>query len=141
VLQSYTVGLWSLHPRWFSLLEAAQFYDPYWRSWVRLLQWIAHNLNGGDEEAQKVQAKVAEILAKQEQAAVEGASAANLQEQEKLKIEQLRKASGNLMTLAATLASDNNGLNMRVLLEVVRLTWSSIVGRKCRMWSILGVMG
>ena len=106
-----------------------------------MLQWIAHNLNGGDEEAQKVQAKVAEILAKQEQAAVEGASAANLQEQEKLKIEQLRKASGNLMTLAATLASDNNGLNMRVLLEVVRLTWSSIVGRKCRMWSILGVMG
>ena len=78
---------------------------------------------GGDAENQKLQEKVAQTLVKLE-AKDPNASVDKTTEEEKLKLNEIRKAAGNLMTTAAFLATDSNGLNMRCLLTVVKPTWT-----------------
>ena len=79
--------------RWFSLLEAIKFYDPYWTSWVHLMQWVAKSLAGSDADADKVAERVARLhLEAQERQAVAGV--ASTTEGEKLKIAQLKKVHG-----------------------------------------------
>ena len=67
--------------------------------------------------------KVAKILA-ESKANPEASGVTRSENEGRERIRELRKASGNLMTVAGSLATDNNGLNMRIMLAASAETWS-----------------
>ena len=108
--------------RWFTLLDAIAYHDATIQSWRVLLRWLADNLLPPSVKNKALQKQVVQELADlaaSEKAQEEKVDAKKHQQM----LYKIKRAAGHSLALAPHLLTDNNIVNMRIMLCVGRPLW------------------
>lgn len=95
---------------WFSFFRAAAHYDSCWASWVELSNFIVQDLLGDEVVGEKVQ-KIVDRIGENPSSSMHMSP-----HQMKHELMQVKKASTNALRLSATLLTDDNLVNLRIML-------------------------